>query len=188
MRLFFAFELPEEVRTEMASAIEDFRNLIPRGVKWVESDNLHITLLFLGDVAGSLVSELAESAEAILSSIKPFVVYDPRIELVPGGQPKVIWVRYDTDRREVYRIPARLGKIAQERGIRLQKKHFKPHVTLGRPKIFDPRFPHLMKHRFRHKETMIEHAGLWSSQLRPEGPFYSLIESYTLDNTRSDNG
>ena len=58
MRLFVAFEIPEPVRREVRRRMAGPRERLPRA-RWVDPDVLHLTLLFLGEVAPERVAALA---------------------------------------------------------------------------------------------------------------------------------
>ena len=59
MRLFVALEIPTTTRENLATLIASLR-AITREPRWVRSDNLHVTLKFLGEVAED---ELAASIQ-----------------------------------------------------------------------------------------------------------------------------
>ena len=58
MRLFVALEIPEPVRREVRRRVAGLRERLPRA-RCVDPDVLHLTLLFLGEVAAERVAELA---------------------------------------------------------------------------------------------------------------------------------
>ncbi len=58
MRLFVALEIPEPVRREVRRRMAGLRERLPRA-RWVDPDVLHLTLLFLGEVAPERVADLA---------------------------------------------------------------------------------------------------------------------------------
>ena len=59
MRLFVALEIPAAVRDNLAALLEDFRSLSSRLAdkrpRWVWPENLHLTLKFIGEVAGEKI-------------------------------------------------------------------------------------------------------------------------------------
>ena len=59
-RLFVGIELPDDIR----DLISDLEAPLP-GVRWVESDNLHLTLRFVGDIDNRQARELADFLSTI---------------------------------------------------------------------------------------------------------------------------
>ena len=59
-RLFAGLELPEEVREQLA----DLERPLP-GAKWVDMDDLHITLRFAGDLEGLVAREFEQGLAEI---------------------------------------------------------------------------------------------------------------------------
>ena len=58
-RLFSGLELPSDVRAQLAS----LKAPLP-GVRWIEEENLHLTLRFFGDVNNSAAHEIVHALTA----------------------------------------------------------------------------------------------------------------------------
>ncbi|MCD4829462.1 MAG: RNA 2',3'-cyclic phosphodiesterase [Candidatus Cloacimonetes bacterium] len=182
MRVFLAFELPEPIRDELSAIIESFRNAQPRGVNWVVPENLHITLLFLGEVPGSLITGIDNAVEQTLSNIPSFEVTNPRVQIIPPGRPRLIWVRWDTAFKPVFRLPGRLRDGLAELGVEADVKPLKLHCTLGRvkTKIDEQTLASMMGQTFGQRAFHIDEASLYESVLRPQGPVYTRLRAYHL--------
>ena len=82
MRLFFAVDLTDEVKERIREGIERISLERPPW-RWVNIDNLHLTLKFLGELPDDSVDALVECATAVCADISAF-----RIELEAlGGFP-----------------------------------------------------------------------------------------------------
>ncbi len=69
IRLFVGIELPEDLRRRKA--------LIQTGVesaKWVAEENIHLTLRFIGEVAGDVAGDAAEALATIHATPFPLTV------------------------------------------------------------------------------------------------------------------
>ena len=87
-RTFIALEPPKTVFLNLKEKLNAFTST--QGVNWVKEQNLHLTLLFLGDVDSNRINELSvileESAEK-----PPFQSFTSGLELFPYREPRLIW-------------------------------------------------------------------------------------------------
>lgn len=182
MRTFLAFELPDEVKDELSHLIDELRNIIPRGIKWVRSENLHITLQFLGDVSPADVRTLDESMHELLANIDAFEIFKPRVQAIPSRNPRVIWVHYETNEKRIFSLPGKIRNIANDLGYRLDSKPLKLHATLGRVKsiVEMNQVAQMLSFKPTIHQVNINTVTLYKSVLQPEGPVYTAISSYDL--------
>jgi 2'-5' RNA ligase len=135
VRLFVALELPESHRAALAGVCERGRR---GGVRWVAAENVHLTLKFLGEVDEPLVPEIEEALAAVAGGTSPFA-----LSLEGGGcfpnarSPRVIWVGVSEGAEEASRLASAVEGALQPLGFAPEKRRFRPHLTIGRPK--DPR-------------------------------------------------
>ena len=70
IRTFLALDLDDAVRREIVSAAES----LPVGaskVRWVEPENLHVTLKFLGDVPDDGVMDVCRTVQDVAAGLEP---------------------------------------------------------------------------------------------------------------------
>ena len=129
-RLFAAAPLPETAALELWSSIEPLRLRYPE-VRWARREQLHDTLVFLGQVDPSDVDRLTRAMSVAAAQHAPFEVETSgaggRVDDRRGG---VAWLRL-TDRRR------HLRNLARELDWRFETNIFKtgrprPHVTVAR--------------------------------------------------------
>ena len=180
MRAFTAFNLPVEMRESLSEVIDNLRSVCGNSVKWVEDENLHITLLFLGDIPPSAVKDIDYYMNDLLTGFGSFEVKNPVIEVMPGKNPRIIWVRFETGREEVKALPRRLRNRLDF--LDIENKKFKMHVTLGRVKktLNNQMVQHILTSEIKPDKCQIEEAALYKSILRPQGPVYEIIKQYEL--------
>jgi len=132
MRLFVAIDLEEGMKEKIVEAINSF----PRGsfdIKWVEKDNLHLTVKFLGEVDEGKVKEIMNKIENVLKESHPFRI---SIEgLGYFGSPshlRTLWVDVKKGREKIVEIIEKMNKDLDD----VKKDSHPPsvHVTLGRVK------------------------------------------------------
>jgi len=179
MRLFTAIELPEDVR---ASVWEFERALTQsyRHARWVARENLHLTLIFIGEASPDKVQLIREA----LSGVKgePFDASLEGLGSFPEGKPvaRVIWIGVGEGKERMVALADRVKLALEPLDIR-DDKAFHPHLILARgrrdtgipvQRLGSPGFGPL---RFR-----VGHFSLMESKLRPEGPVYTRVASFPL--------
>lgn len=135
MRCFYAIPLPDAVRTALVRAQ---RELAPRGadVRWVREEALHLTVLFLGEVADGEDAAWVDALWRAAEGLEP-----PRLAVEglgyfgPPRAPRVVWAGVREEGSDgLARLAARLADEARARGVALDPRPFAPHITLGRPR------------------------------------------------------
>ena len=124
MRLFVSIDPPAQIRLELAKWVPD-----NPGIRKTAPENIHLTLLFLGEMTREKGDEIFESLEKV--SFTPFEITVRGLGAFPDkSNPSVIWA--GTERspeliRLQKRIKNRLTPFAKE-----EEKSFRPHLTLAR--------------------------------------------------------
>lgn len=97
MRLFFALEIPIEVKARISRVQDELRAAVPEGyLRFVKPELLHITLAFLGEVDPGRLPEVKAIAQAITANCTPTHVKFEGIGCFPAWRsPQVIWVGVD---------------------------------------------------------------------------------------------
>ncbi|WP_202319583.1 RNA 2',3'-cyclic phosphodiesterase [Archaeoglobus neptunius] len=169
MRLFVAVDLDDDVRRNVTPVIEEFSRL--NGIKAVEPENLHITLLFLGEVGESKVPAIEDSLSKI--SFEPFRISFEGMGAFPSVRaPRVIWigVRDDGKLRELAdSVHGNLKKLGFRRD-----KEFSAHLTVARVKRKNPGVSEIIEKwaKDRFGEMEVRDFKLKQSILKPQGPVY----------------
>lgn len=123
-RLFTGIALPEDVRDGLAA----LETPLP-GARWVESDNLHLTLTFVGDVDNRSADEFAGLLADI--AMPAFELRLTGLGTFAGKDPKVIWAGVD-DGSALERLARANARAARLAGLSPEGRPFRPHVTLAR--------------------------------------------------------
>jgi len=170
MRAFFAFPIPEEIRSRLWRELEPLRRAGP-GVAWVASEQLHITLIFLGE----LDAARARRAQSLLSdpalSYSPFFVELHGLGGFPArGSPRVIFAELTEGVEECRAFHRKLAPLAEDIAP-VERRPYIPHVTLGRVKRLGDRLD-LASHDGTQARFAIERCVLFESILRRQGALY----------------
>jgi len=169
MRCFIAIDLPKELQ-ERTMEIE--KKLTYPFVKLVKPQNLHLTLMFLGEIDEKKV----EDVKSALTSIK-----FPKFEIKVSGigcfpnmrSPRVIFLNCHSS--ELNKLASEIEKKMSSLGIR-RDKPFIAHITLARVKRKPDENLFKVLEEHRHMELgkfVATEFKLKRSVLTPSGPIYS---------------
>ena len=124
-RLFIAIRPPESVRDRLVDAMEGIE-----GARWVDEENLHLTLRFVGEVERPQANDLA----AALGRIE-WPRFSLRIEGVGHftrkGQTAALWARIPAS-AELEGLRQKIEAACEAAGLGRERRRFTPHVTLAR--------------------------------------------------------
>ena len=162
MRLFVALDIPEPIRREINTYVDDLRRVAP-DTKWVRADNYHITLKFIGEWK----RDVCEVIEAVSK------VEGPAIDVAIRGNgffptprsPRVFWVGIESKpwgkntlegedgpsecgdglpspsgfESALQVLAAQVDQATSTLGIEPESRPFSPHLTLARSGSGSPR-------------------------------------------------
>jgi RNA 2',3'-cyclic 3'-phosphodiesterase len=130
VRLFVALDLPEAVRRALAELIAKFQPK-SRGARWVQPENLHITLKFIGHVGNEKLSPI----QAALSSIHtahPIELHFRGMGFFPNERrPRAFWCGV-AGSPNLAELAADIDRALVPLGIEAETRPFTPHLTLAR--------------------------------------------------------
>jgi 2'-5' RNA ligase len=173
-RLFVALDLPPECRQELADLALELR-----GVRWLDAERIHLTLAFLGEISEHLRPDLLEALSEVSSPALQLafegVGFFPR-----RGAPTTFWVGCREDERLKRRIDRALTGI----GVSIERRRFRPHVTVARLKNCRPADLQalLQTHSlFSRPVVDVSSFSLYSSKLEPDGAVYRVEQRFALE-------
>ncbi|MBG1233674.1 RNA 2',3'-cyclic phosphodiesterase [Aestuariivirga litoralis] len=173
MRLFTGLELPSDISLDL-----NFMQGGIEGARWIDRENFHITLRFIGDIDDALGREVTMALDE--AAIRPFQVAIKSIDVFGGNKPHAIIARIE-ENPELMRLQLAQERICQSLGLQPEGRKFIPHVTLARLRDPDPRAlrSFIESHAlYRSRPFMVEHFVLFSSKPSRGGGPYAVEESY----------
>lgn len=183
-RLFIAIHIIPTPK--LINILSEFKAKLHQSkIKWVNEQNMHLTLHFLGDVnnyyINSLNQTLSETANKYSSAklILKGIGYFKR-----NNKPTVIWVGINKN-DTLNRIYLNLKNSLDNLGINHDNKsEYKPHLTLGRIKYLKDKSPYnelISKYSdIQIGEELIKEIILYKSELKQEGPVYTSLGRHSL--------
>lgn len=184
MRAFIGIALPDTVRSSLAGLQ---RQLGESGadVKWVEPENLHVTLKFLDEITDEQRRTVEESLTHVAEQERPFTLGLKPVGAFPSVHaPRVVWVGLEEGREPVVRIAERIEQECQAIRLPREERPFAAHVTLGR--VRSPRRREALAQRF---QTLaweppptfrVAALTLYQSELSSSGPRYTALAAFPL--------
>jgi len=177
-RLFIAIKILDS--QELKSQIDFItKSLNDERIKWVEIWNLHLTLIFLGDTEEEKLNDIKV---AINSMTALFTQFQLVIKSAGGFKdlenPTVIWLGIEQN-QTLEEIKKVLDDNLNRKGISLDSKKFRPHLTIGRTKLIKDKLN--LKNivgNLQGKEIssqQVDNIILYESTLTQNGPVYRAI-------------
>jgi RNA 2',3'-cyclic 3'-phosphodiesterase len=180
VRLFVAIQIPSQIRNALAAFIEELRATAPHA-KWVRSENLHVTLKFLGHTDAAKLEKI-ENALRIVRSPQPVNLDFSGVGFFPNEKrPRIFWAGMNSS-PSLGPLAAAIDHTMHQLGFPLEDRPFTPHLTLARfdpaglpPKLADTVKKHTSKN-FGSLSAGEFH--LIESKLKPTGAEYTNLQSF----------
>ena len=125
-RLFTALEIPQSA----ALSLSLLRGGVP-GARWIDRENFHITLRFIGDVDHRTADEVVEALDRVRR--QQFMLTLSGTGFFGNKKPHSIWAGVQPV-PELNALQADLERACQRMGLPAEPRKFTPHVTLARLK------------------------------------------------------
>ena len=125
-RLFTALEIPQSA----ALSLSLLRGGVP-GARWIDRENFHITLRFIGDIDHRTADEVVEALDRIHR--QQFMLTLSGTGFFGNKKPHSIWAGVQPS-PELNALQADLERACQRIGLPPEPRKFIPHVTLARLK------------------------------------------------------
>ena len=123
-RLFTGLEIP----SPLTDSLSMLRGGLP-GARWIDPDNYHLTLRFIGDVDDALAGEIA----SLLGQVRrrSFELRLDGLSSFGGRKPRAI-VAAVKPSPSVMELQAEHERLMQRVGLEPEGRKYTPHVTLAR--------------------------------------------------------
>ena len=174
-RLFTALEIPRDA----AMSLSLLRGGLP-GARWIDVENYHLTLRFIGDVEGHVADEIANALDRVRRPSFPLALTG--VGAFGSKKPHSIWAGV-TGSPDLTALQAEIERICQRIGVAADPRKFVPHVTLARLRDPDLSSVHrYLAHHSLYKSRIFEvdRFVLFSSRPSRGGGPYAVEEAYSL--------
>lgn len=187
MRCFIAIDIDQitrktlrDLQQQIASSIDVKKS----DLKWVNPDNIHLTLKFLGEVKDQRIAQLCEIVKKVADEHKRFELDIESVGHFGGRSARVLWVGTGNGNNELGQLANDLEQQLASAGWPKEKREYNGHMTLCRiknPKAgiklgqISPDYKD-----FKVSTISVDSVIVYQSQLTPKGPIYTQLGSYKL--------
>jgi RNA 2',3'-cyclic 3'-phosphodiesterase len=123
-RLFTALEVPPVIGMRLST----LRGGLP-GARWIDVENYHITLSFIGDIDDRLARDVAEALDGVR---RPEVeVQIDGVDAFGSARPKSVYARV-VPATPLMELQAAQERLLRRLGVPIENRQYTPHITLAR--------------------------------------------------------
>ncbi len=175
-RLFTGIEIPSQI----AQGLSLLRGGIP-GARWIDPENYHLTLRFIGDVDGGVARDVMQMLDDVRG--RPFEIVFDRLDQFGGKKPRAVFAGA-RQTPELIELQADQERLLQRIGLPPEQRKFTPHVTLARlrdSKTFEVADYLASRGPFRTPAFPVSRFVLFSSRASTGGGPYVVEAAYPLN-------
>ncbi|MEM6711978.1 MAG: RNA 2',3'-cyclic phosphodiesterase [Pseudomonadota bacterium] len=174
-RLFTGLEVPRLVRDQL-----DLLQGGMEGARWIDRENFHVTLRFIGDIDHGMAREVVSALDRVRRG--PITLTMDGLGSFGGNKPHSIFVRIHPT-EDLVALQGEQERIMQRLGLKAERRTFIPHITLARCRGLQPEtVAHWLALRggVMSLSFEVEHFVLYSSRDSVGGGPYVVEEEYPL--------
>lgn len=183
IRIFVALKI--EPNAIVLNQLNEFKTTLKNDrIRWVNQDNFHLTLRFIGNTTREQLYNLVDSFEIIAKQFHPF-----QLNIEGAGyfqtkeNPRALFLKI-INSVLLSDLNKEIEKSVVNVGFHEELKPFRPHLTLGRIKQLDSRtrFYSIIEklEDIKYQKVKVSEFILYRSILKPDGSIYKPIKKFIL--------
>jgi len=177
IRLFLAINFPGEVVERVWGIIEKVRENSAGG-KFMEKENVHLMLEFLGEVEPGRLPAIRKIMDGLNAA--PFELRLNKAGTFRRQEGDVCWIGVE-ENPALLDLQKKLHDALAAEGFSLEERKYTPHITIGRKVKLKAGFPlSAINRELKGLTAHIEKIHLMRSQLTEKGPVYTVLHSKLL--------
>ena len=189
LRVFIAVEIPLPIRQAIRDATESMREALGSLIRWVPTENMHLTLKFIGEVSPANVEFLSQMLSAETKGSAAFQMKIGGLGSFPSSRrARVIWIGIQAP-PGLASLQHGIESATTRLGYELETRPFSPHLTIGRVRQ-QVSAGEQQQIRAALERTQVGDLGiagitgvhLFKSDLQPTGSIYTRLFSAPLEN------
>ena len=182
MRCFIAIPLPQNIIRDL-SDIQSKLKQTETDIKWVNSNNIHLTLKFLGYIEDAKIGEISKNLKEAFRKSKGFESALGKPGAFPSiSNPRVIWLGISKNEDKITKLQKIAEDVLEPLGFDRETRAFHPHLTLGR--VRSKKNINKLIEQIKTPQTSkadpfpIEKIILFQSILKPSGAEYTALDEF----------
>ncbi len=190
-RVFLAVEIPFEILQKIEQTFLPIRQK-NKEIKWVKTENSHLTLLFLGEVEEKWIeTEINPRLMKICSEFTSIPLQVNRIGFFPSSEnPRIFWIGIGGEVSILKKLHDQMAEEFKQFPIHREEKKFHPHLTIGRIKFsknkktwedISENYKNIVFGSFLAQEVV-----LFKSALTSQGAKYTKLKTFKLKTVNND--
>jgi len=177
-----------QAKEHFLNQLVDIRQrLMQEKVNWINPARFHITLHFIGKSSNQLIESINDQLSGLIPNFPCQEVRITRLGVFPNvRKAKVLWADLEYG-EQLIELQQAIVNIMRHHGQEVEKREYKPHLTLGRFK-YPPHRERLNKVLEHYEytvfdEQIMDSVTFFESQLDRTGPSYFPLYIYPLNDT-----
>ncbi|MBN1974371.1 MAG: RNA 2',3'-cyclic phosphodiesterase [Sedimentisphaerales bacterium] len=190
MRVFIAIEIDKVIKDDLADLQREIlgkTDLHKGDAKWVDPEDMHLTLKFLGEINDAQLVNVCNITKEVTTKYKCFDIEIAGVGSFGGQSARVLWVGAGQDNENLLKLQEDLETQLAFAGWPEENRKFEGHLTLCRIKNFNAgiKLAQLAKEYEKYSLDVVpvEAVCIFQSELTPKGPVYTLLGKYNLQKT-----
>jgi len=183
VRAFLAIPVPDATRQYLADVARGLRPAVP-DARFVAQEQLHLTLHFFEALDKAQIAAVREAVDAATRVVAPYSIVIGRGGVFPDiRRARVLWLGVPVGEDETVRLAAACGSALAARGLPVDPRPFRAHLTIARFREAGPPGVGRALERLSPVETdpfPVDGLVLFRSELSPEGPIHTPLERFAL--------
>jgi RNA 2',3'-cyclic 3'-phosphodiesterase len=189
MRVFIAIDIDDKIRKAIADLQKQIASKVSvksGDLKWVEPNNIHLTLKFLGEISEEQLEEVKEITNTVAQAHQKFNLDIESVGSFGGRSAKIVWVGAGGGTDALLALQKDLDDLLEQAGFPKEDREFSAHLTLCRVNhpIAGIKMGEAIAQFSNLKLGSIaaDAIYIYQSQLTPQGPNYTMLASFRLAN------
>ena len=184
IRAFIAVEIDQQNKEALSQLISNLKKS-NADIRWINQDQMHLTLKFLGNTEENKIPQISKILERIAADFKGFYIQLSKIDAFPNiRRPRVIWIGIDKGKQTLKDLSCKIESELEGIGFQKEKRGYKAHLTLGRVrslKNISQLTRSIDEASFQSPgEIKIYKLTLFQSTLTPKGAIYKILSESPL--------
>lgn len=180
IRLFIALNFSNAVKAQITEILQKVRAGSLQG-RFVDEEQLHITLEFLGEIPPGKLPVLKKVLDGL--SAEPFALSLTKVGFFRRPEGNTYWLGVEHS-DALFRLQAQLHKSLLAHGFSLEERKFTPHITLGRNVLLRDDFrTDELANAVKETRIDIDKVDLMLSEFINRRPKYTVLHTKRLQQT-----